>query len=139
MSNVFAPSEASCRECKKRWELGVAEDAAKAAKAASKAASRPPSKPPTKGNALAGCAVLLALLVVAGGIITGIVLAVGKADRDSGRPRAKAMLTRIPGCSGTSSSGALSIGDLGSNEASEARHARLPDDAIVTLAQPGAM
>lgn len=30
--NVFTPAEASCRECKKRWELGVKAEAAQAAK-----------------------------------------------------------------------------------------------------------
>jgi hypothetical protein len=43
--NVFTPSEASCRECKRRWQLAVAADA-------TKAASAPPrSSPP---NARAG-------------------------------------------------------------------------------------
>ena len=59
----------------------------------------------------------------------------GKADRDSGQP-AKGMLTRIPGCAGTSAAGALSIGELGSNEASEAT-CTLPDGAMVTLATWG--
>ena len=130
--NVFTPSEASCRECKKRWQLPVAADAAKAARALQRA-SPPPSD--MKASPLAAIAVLFVILAVAGGIITGIALAVGKADRDSGQP-AKGMLTRIPGCVGTSATGALSAGDLGSNEASEAI-CRLPDGATVTLATWG--
>lgn len=131
--NVFTPSEASCRECKKRWQLAVAADAAKAATAA-RAPQRAPSSA-RKASPLATIAVLLVLVVAAGGIITGIVLAVGKADRDSGQP-AKGMLARIPGCAEDYAAGALNIGELGSNEASEAR-CTLPDGASVTIATWG--
>ncbi len=131
--SVFTPSEASCRECKKRWQLAVAADAAKAAKAA-RAPQRAPSSA-RKASPLAAIAVLLVLVVAAGGIITGIVLAVGKADRDSGQP-AKGMLARIRGCAEDYAAGALSSGELGSNEASEAR-CTIPDGASVTIATWG--
>lgn len=84
---------------------------------------------------LAAIGVVLIFVVAVGGIITGIVLAVGKADADSGQP-AKGMLIRVPGCSGTYSAGAESLGQIGSNEESEAG-CRLPDGATVTLATWG--
>ncbi len=46
------------------------------------------------------------------------------------------MLTRIPGCTVTSATGPLSIGDLGSNEASEGT-CLLPDGTTVELATWG--
>ncbi len=60
--NVFTPSEASCRECKKRWQLAVAADAAKAARAPQRAPSST-----RKANPLAAIAVLFVILAVAGG------------------------------------------------------------------------
>ena len=126
--NVFTPSEASCRECKKRWQLAIAAEAAKPQR-------QPAQAPGKKASTAMGCLGLIVILLVVGGIITGIVLAVSKADRDTGQP-AKGMLARVPGCTVTSATGALSIGDLGSNEASEAICV-LPDAATVTLATWG--
>ena len=60
--NVFTPSEASCRECKKRWQLAVTADAAKAAKAPQRAPSSA-----RKASPLAAIAVLLVLVVAAAG------------------------------------------------------------------------
>ncbi len=120
--NVFTPNEASCRECKKRWQLAVAAEAARAAMAPRRAS--PSDK---KASPLAAIAVLFVILVVAGGIITGIVLAVGKADRDSGQP-AKGMLARIPGCTITAVTGGNSL-----NNATSAAKCTLSDNVLVEV------
>jgi hypothetical protein len=125
--NIFAPNEAGCRECKRRWQLAVAAEAAK-----------PPKQPPEKNAAsmAMGCLVLVVILLVVGGIITGIVLLAVKGDTDAGQP-AKGMLAHIPGCaitSGTNPKGGWT--DLGSSVASEAT-CTLPDGTTVTLATWG--
>ena len=117
--NVFTPSEASCRECKKRWQLAVAPESAKMQ------AAQAPGK---STSIVVGCLLLLVvILLVVGGIITGIVLLVAKGHRDAGYP-AKGMLARIPGCTVT----AASDHDLPSNETSAAK-CTLDDNALVEI------
>lgn len=64
--NVFTPAEAGCRECKKRWELGVKADAAQAAKT-------PAQKKAEAKNTALGC---LIVSLVFGVIAIAIVMAV---------------------------------------------------------------
>ena len=63
--NVFTPAEASCRECKKRWELSVKAEAAHAAKT-------PAQKQAEAKNTALGC---LIVILIFGVIAIAIVMA----------------------------------------------------------------
>jgi hypothetical protein len=118
--DVFSPSEASCRECKKRWQLAVEVDAAKIR-------NQPVRTPGKTASPAMGCLFLMVILLVVAGVITGIILLVVKGDRDAGYP-AKGMAARIPGCTitvGTNSN----VPDNGTSAAK----CTLPDDTVVEI------
>lgn len=94
--SVFQPSEASCRECRKRWQLAMAKEAAmtpEQRQARDKAEER---------KKAAGCLVILLIVIV-------IILVAIFRPHDGGG--AQAILSKIPGCGSISTASGNSLDD----------------------------
>lgn len=94
--NVFAPSEASCRECRKRWQLATAKEAAMTPE------QRQARDKAEAGKQAIGCLVILLVVL---GIILFVIF------RPHSASAAQPILSKIPSCASISTTGGYSIDD----------------------------
>jgi hypothetical protein len=94
--DVFQPSEASCRECRKRWQVATTKEAAMTPE------QRQARDKAEAGKRAAGCLVILLIIL---GIILFAIL------RPHSASAAQPILSKIPGCGNISTTGGYSLHD----------------------------
>ncbi|GEM_PF-6264058 len=94
--DVFQPSEASCRECRKRWQLATAQETAMTPQ------QRQARDKAEAGKQAVGCLVILLVIL---GIILFLVF------RPHNASAAQPILSKIPGCENISTTGGSSLDD----------------------------